>query len=110
MRQLKVLDMIGYSIIFLNLQESGTALKDKKLPSPYKLIMLEQTVPEQTVYARAQKPTKPRKRIIKKPFISGNKEKIKTIIRDIWNLFDSEEKKGELKRLEKERRLIKKNK
>ena len=31
MRQLKVLDMIGYSIIFLNLQESGTALKDKKL-------------------------------------------------------------------------------
>ena len=59
--------------------------------------MLEQSVPEQTVYGRAQKPTKPRKQIIKKPFISGNKEKIKTIIRDIWNLFDSEGKKRRIK-------------
>ena len=80
------------------IRKSVSALKDK-IPGLYKSIKLEQTVPEQTVYGKAQKPNKPRKQIIKKPFISEeNKDKIKTIIRDIWNLFDSEEEKGERKK------------
>ena len=42
---------------------------------------------------RGQKLSKPRKQNIKKSFISeANKETVKDrIIRDIWNLFDTEE-------------------
>ena len=57
--------------------------------------------------------SKPRKRIIKKPFISEeNREKIKDrIIKDIWKLFEKEEEKEERKESEKTKkqneRLIK---
>ena len=54
-------------------RKSVSALEDK-IPGLYKSIKLEQTV-----YGKAQKPNKPRKQIIKKPFISEeNKDKIKT--------------------------------
>ena len=51
---------------------------------------------KQTLYGRGQKLSKPRKQIIKKPFISEeNKQKIKDrIIKDIWKLFKTEEKKN----------------
>ena len=69
----------------------------RKSVSAFKPITLEQTVPEQTVYGRGQKLSKPKNRIIKKPFISEeNTEKIKDlIIKAIWNLFDRKEEKKE---------------
>ena len=67
---------------------------------------MEKIVPEQTVYDGRQKLSKPRKRIIKQPFISvESKEKIKDrIIKDIWNPFDTKEEREERKRLEKPER------
>ena len=46
-------------------RKSVSASKDR-IASLYKSITLEQTVPDQTVYGRGQKLSKPRKRITKK--------------------------------------------
>ena len=69
----------------------------RKSVSAFKPITLEQTVPEQTVYGRGQKLSKPKNRIIKKPFITeANREKIKDLkIKATWNLFDRKEEKKE---------------
>ena len=63
--------------------KSVSVLKDKFI-SLYKT-----NTPKQTVYGRGKKQCKPRKQIIKKPFISEeNKERIKDrIIKDIWKLY-----------------------
>ena len=84
-----------------------SALKDKNINVLEKKTksFLKINTPKETVYGRGQKLRKPRKRIIKKPFISEeNKEIIKDrIIRDIWKLFETEEKKEEDERLNKDK-------
>ena len=60
-----------------------------------KIVSLFKTnTPKQTVYGRRKKLSKPKKQNIKKSFVSEeDKEKIKDrIIRDIWTIFDTEEK------------------
>ena len=61
--------------------------------------------PKETVYGRGQKLNIPRKRVIKKPFISEeNKEEIKDrIIRDIQKLFEIEVEKKQNERLIKDK-------
>ena len=62
--------------------------------------------PKQTVYGRGKKLSKPKRQNIKKLFILEEKQKIikDRIIRDIWTLFDTEEKKKERKKLDKKKR------
>ena len=48
--------------------------------------LFKTNIPKQTHYGRGQKLSKPRKQIIKKPFISEQNKQIK----DIWKLFKTE--------------------
>ena len=68
--------------------------------------------PKQTVYERGKKLSKPKTQSkIRKPFIlkKRNRRKLKTIIRDILTLFETEEEKKERKKLEKKRNQCKIN-
>ena len=84
-------------------RKSVSVLKDKFIS------LFKTNTPEQNVYGRGQKLSKPRKQNIKRPFISEeNKEQIKErIIRDIWKLFETKGEKKERKNLEYNERLIK---
>ena len=78
------------------IRKSVSVLKNKFIS------LFKTNTPKQTVYGKGQKISKPRKRSIKKPFISEkNKEKIKDrITRDVWKLFEREEEKEERKKQE----------
>ena len=82
-------------------RKSVSVLKDK-------FISLFKTIHLNKIYGRGQKLSKPRKKNIKRPFISEeNKEQIKErIIRDIWKLFETKGEKKERK-TEYNERLIK---
>ena len=84
-------------------RKSVSVLKDKFIS------LFKTNTPEQNVYGRGQKLSKPRKQNIKRPFISEeNKEQIKErIIRDIWKLFETKGEKKERKKPEYNERLIK---
>ena len=84
-------------------RKSVSVLKDKFIS------LFKTNTPEQNVYGRGQKLSKPRKQNIKRPFISEeNKEQIKErIIRDIWKLFETKGEKKERKNPEYNERLIK---
>ena len=84
--------LINY--ILAPIGKSVSPLKDK-IASLYKSITLEQTVLEQTIYGRGQKLSKPKKLIIKKPFISEEaRERIKDqIIKDIGIFLKQKKKK-----------------
>ena len=84
-------------------RKSVSVLKDKFIS------LFKTNTPEQNVYGRGQKLSKPRKQNIKRPFISEeNKEQIKErIIRDIWKLFETKGEKKERKKTEYNERLIK---
>ena len=83
-------------------RKSVSVLKDK-------FISLFKTIHLNKIYGRGQKLSKPRKKNIKRPFISEeNKEQIKErIIRDIWKLFETKGEKEERKKPEHNERLIK---
>ena len=75
-------------------------LSKDKIASIYVSIRFKITVPEQTVYEKGQKLSKPRKRIIKKSFIlEENRKKIKD-----WTFFHTKEEKEVRKILEKSER------
>ena len=84
-------------------RKSVSVLKDKFIS------LFKTNTPEQNVYGRGQKLSKPRKQNIKRPFISEeNKEQIKErIIIDIWKLFETKGEKKERKKTEYNERLIK---
>ena len=68
-------------------------LSKDKIASIYVSITFKITVPEQTVYEKGQKLSKPRKRIIKKSFIlEENRKKIKD-----WTFFHTKEDTREIR-------------
>ena len=82
-----------------------SVLKDESI------IVFKTNTPKQTVIGRGEKLSKLRKEKIKKPFVrEGNKEKIKDrTIRDIWKLFESDEKTEERKSKGHDKRIVEDN-